>query len=129
MELKKILLVEDDVAFNFLNRKVLKENQVLCQVDEALNGKAALKYLANTDTCPDVILLDINMPVMDGFEFLEEFEKQRKCLNTSNIFILTSSNREEDREQSLKNKLVKGYFDKPLNKLHIEQILSLIGSK
>ena len=123
-QLKKILLVDDDEAFNFLNRIAIKDYDVNCQVDETMDGKAALDYLEKTKQCPDVILLDVNMPVMDGFEFLEHFEKQNKCNNLSKIFILTSSLRDEDRMKSLNNKYVKGYFDKPLTTAHIKKILA-----
>lgn len=123
-QLKKILLVDDDEAFNFLNRIAIKDYDVNCQVDETMDGKAALDYLEKTKQCPDVILLDVNMPVMDGFEFLEHFEKQNKCNNFSKIFILTSSLRDEDRMKSLNNKAVKGYFDKPLTTAHIKKILA-----
>jgi CheY-like chemotaxis protein len=93
-------------------------------MDEVMDGKAALDYLQNNEECPDIILLDINMPVMDGFEFLEQFEKQHKCTDKSKVFILTSSQRDEDRIKSIKNKYVKGYFDKPLNSTHVREILS-----
>jgi len=124
MELKRVLLVDDDEAFNFLNRIVFADSKVDCQVDEVMDGKAALEYLQQSEECPDVILLDINMPVMDGFEFLEHFEKQNKCSGISKVFILTSSQRDEDKTKSLKNKYVKGYFDKPLNSTHIREIIS-----
>ncbi|MDB5282597.1 MAG: response regulator, partial [Bacteroidota bacterium] len=91
MELKKILLVDDSQPFNFLTRLVLTQNGVNCKIDEALNGKTALDYINKSAECPDIILLDINMPVMDGFEFLAEFKKLSKCANTR-IYILTSSN-------------------------------------
>ena len=123
-QLKKILLVDDDEAFNFLNRIVFTDNKVFCQVDEVMDGSSALGYLAATNECPDVILLDINMPVMDGFEFLEQFEKNSPCAAICKVFILTSSQREEDRQRALGNKFVKGYFDKPLNGAHVKQILS-----
>lgn len=129
MELKKILLVDDDEAFNFLNRIVFTDNKVNCQMDEVMDGKAALDYLENNEECPDVILLDINMPVMDGFEFLEQFEKRHKCTDKSKVFILTSSQRDEDRIKSIKNKYVKGYFDKPLNSTHVREILSAFEKK
>ena len=128
MALKKILLVEDDQAFNFLNRQILKMNNVNCQVDEALNGKAALDYLSTGKECPEVILLDLNMPVMDGFEFLEEFERKNKCSHRSSVFILTSSTRDEDRALSLSNNNVKGYFYKPLGPAAIKEILSKMAN-
>jgi CheY-like chemotaxis protein len=125
MPLNKILLVDDDKAVNYLNRLILKDNEINCPVDEALNGQQALDYISGTDDCPDVILLDINMPGIDGFQFLDEFEKGVKCCDRSRIFILTSSIRDEDRVAALSNKLVSGYLDKPLTTEHIRKILSL----
>jgi CheY-like chemotaxis protein len=127
MSLKKVLLVDDDEGFNFLNRIVFTDNNVSCQVDEVADGSAALDYLQQTTECPDVILLDINMPVMDGFEFLEQFEKNSKCSSLTKVFILTSSQREEDKDKSLANKYVKGYFDKPLSDAHVRQIIDSVN--
>lgn len=124
MELKKILLIDDSEPFNFLSRAVLSDNKINCVVDAALNGEEALEYLKNTDSCPDVILLDLNMPVMDGFDFLDEYAKMEKCRDNSKLFVLTSSNRAEDKERAVRNKYVLGYFDKPLSYFHIKEILT-----
>ena len=124
MQLNKILLVDDDKALNYLNRLILKDNRVDCTVDEALDGQQALDYISAADNCPDVILLDINMPGIDGFQFLKEYEKIGKCNQRSRIFMLTSSLRDEDRTTALSNKLVSGYLDKPLTTAHIRKILS-----
>ncbi len=123
----KFLLIDDDEAFNFLNRIILDTKIAGCQVDAALNGEAALKLLATKNECPDVILLDLNMPGMDGFEFLDEFEKRYKCFGYSKIFILTSSAREEDRIHGFAHKSVVGYLGKPLTDAHVEEILAFTG--
>jgi CheY-like chemotaxis protein len=125
MAINKILLVDDDKAHNYLNRIILKDNQVHCAVDEALNGQQALDYIAATDDCPDLILLDINMPGVDGFQFLAEYERVRKCSDQSLIFMLTSSQRDEDKDKALSNRFVSGYFDKPLTTAHIRKMLSV----
>jgi CheY-like chemotaxis protein len=124
MKPEKVLLVDDDSAFNFLNRIIINTAGLTCEIDECLDGTAALKYITNTNKCPDVILLDINMPVMDGFEFLEEFDKNEKCKGITKVFMLTSSNQDEDRVGALKYNCVKGYFDKPLTEEHIREIVS-----
>jgi CheY-like chemotaxis protein len=112
----KILLIDDDKVINFLHRLKLEEVIVDCVVDEVLGGQAALDYLTTHEECPDVILLDLNMPGMDGFEFLEEYEKLGKCVDKSKkfLFIVTSSQRDEDKIKVTANRLVKGYFEKPL---------------
>lgn len=127
MELNKVLLVDDDSAFNFLNRIILNTNGIDCEIDECLDGMSALK-LADSGSCPEVILLDINMPVMDGFEFLDEFDRNSKCRQHTKVFILTSSNQDEDRKKALSYSCVKGYFDKPLSEHHITQIKSLLNA-
>ncbi len=124
MKPEKLLLVDDDSAFNFLNRLLVNASGIGCQVEECLDGTAALKYVLNTEKCPDVILLDINMPVMDGFEFLAEFEKQNKCREVTKVFMLTSSNQDEDRDNAMKYNCVKGYFDKPLTEDHMREIVA-----
>ena len=126
MQSKKLLLVDDDVAFNFLNRILLKTDSIDWEVDECLDGSAALNYVLNSGKCPDIILLDINMPIMDGFEFLEEFAKIDRCGNITKIFMLTSSMQDEDRTAAFKYPCVKGYFDKPLTIEHIKEIISLL---
>ena len=122
------MLVDDDTSFNFLNRIILNTSGVKCEIDECLDGMAALEYAKSAEQCPDVILLDINMPIMDGFEFLEEFEKRYKCRDHTKVFVLTSSNQDEDREKALKFSCVKGYFDKPLSAKHVMEIVSLFNA-
>lgn len=127
MKIKRILLVDDDEGFNFLNQATLQESGLDCQIDVALNGKEALQQLALQKECPDIILLDLNMPLMDGFEFLNKFSDMATCVNSSNIFVLSSSERDEDRRKSLGNKMVKGFFSKPLSEVHIRQIMQMSG--
>jgi len=122
MKSKKILLVDDSQPFNFLSRVTIQKT-IDCNVTEALNGKEALNAIVKGD-CPDIILLDLNMPVMDGFEFLKEFEKKSKCVNHTKIYILTSSTLEEDKVACMAHKSVKGYFDKPLLPEHLNKIVA-----
>jgi CheY-like chemotaxis protein len=124
MKPESLLLVDDDMAFNFLNRLLIESTGLKCDVEECLDGSAALKYVTESGKCPDVILLDINMPVMDGFEFLEEFEKIADCGKRTKVYMLTSSTQDEDRTASLKYTCVKGYFDKPLTIEHVNEIVS-----
>ena len=126
MPIHKILLVDDDRAINFLHRIILKDNNINCAVDEALNGEQALDYIAATDDCPDIILLDINMPGIDGFAFLKEYTERGKCCDKSKVFMLTSSQRDEDRATADKFH-ISGYLDKPLNSSHIEEILTKVS--
>jgi CheY-like chemotaxis protein len=124
MKLRKILLVDDSAPFNFLSRTIIKQQIGDCIVAEALNGQIALDYLKTNEDWPEVILLDINMPVMDGFQFLEAFEKLDRHAQNPKIFMLSSSSREEDHKKSMKYENVSDFFDKPLTASHIQLILS-----
>ncbi len=122
--LQKILLVDDDVAMTYLNKLMLKENAVNCQMDECLNGSEALSYIKNTQTQPDIILMDINMPVMDGLQFLEEFNHRESPEQPPWVFMLSSSDREMEQCKKMCYPFVKGYFQKPLTESHIQQMLA-----
>jgi CheY-like chemotaxis protein len=125
--MKNILLVDDDKVFNFLHRSTIIESKIACNVAEATDGQAALNYIENSSECPDVILLDINMPGLDGFQFLKKFEERGKCCAYTSIFMLTSSVRPEDKAKALANKFVKGYFDKPLAIEHLHEIAAKLN--
>jgi CheY-like chemotaxis protein len=122
--LQKILLVDDDKSFIHLNRAMLKYNDVTCQIDECRNGQEALAYIRGANQLPDVILLDMDMPVMNGLEFLEKFEGYDSRDEQTKVFVLSSST-DQDKVRSKRYNFVKGYFQKPLTDSHIKQILAL----
>ena len=115
----KVLLVEDDETTNFLSKMVLKHVGVQ-HVDEVQNGKAAREYLAKA--CPDFIFLDVNMPVMDGWSFLDEKIDRNYCPKAK-IAMLTSSIRSSDRERARKYKCVVEYLEKPLTQAKVQSIM------
>lgn len=128
---ENVLLIDDDSVSNFLNEMALQEMNFSDQVHISQNGKEALTYL-NTicckgkdgkNLCPDFIFLDINMPVMDGFQFLEEFQKlpisKRKSIP---IVMLTSSNASSDLDRARQYN-IDGYIVKPLCKEKVEKVL------
>ena len=123
--LHKILLVDDDKAMTYLNKLMLKESDINCQMDECLNGSEALNYIKNTQTLPDIILMDINMPVMDGLHFLEAFNHYKNPVPQPYVFMLSSSDRDMEKCKKMDYPFVKGYFQKPLTEEHIQQILAI----
>lgn len=124
MPLRRILLVDDDSAYHFLQKLVLKENNINCPVDSVYDGYEALRYMEDCDGSPDLILLDLNMPNWDGLDFLESCRKCGRLPGYVRIFILSSSNLEEDKQRALAYEFVTGYIEKPLNKDSIKNILS-----
>lgn len=119
---KTILLIDDNRAIRYLTRLSLLEENVNSIVFEATNGHDALMFLISGEICPDVILLDINMPKVDGHEFLLEYKKHQLHLQKASIYILTTSIMDGEYEKILNTGIVKGYFEKPLSKTNIEKI-------
>ncbi|TXK48716.1 response regulator [Pontibacter qinzhouensis] len=128
-----VLLVDDDDTTNYLNKRLITEMQVAKEVMVLKNGKEAIEYLSEAcdgnvvegKRCPDLIFLDIKMPVMDGFTFLEEY--QRRGLDTSNhviIMMLTSSASFYDLERIKNYKRVKKHYSKALTKHDVKEIMS-----
>ena len=89
-------------------------------IDTAENGLLAVHYLEKS--CPNLIILDLNMPVMDGFEFLDYKDKHNLCPNLP-IIVLTSSGRPSDREKAIAHENVVDYLEKPMNYEKIQHML------
>jgi CheY-like chemotaxis protein len=131
-----ILIVDDDYASNYLTEMILQDLQITEDIYLARNGKEALDLIKeycqddhpNAPTpCPQLIFLDINMPVMDGFEFLEEFEKiEHIKKNPIPIFLLTTSTNVRDIEKA-KRYQVSAYIEKPLTEEKIVKIMDAIS--
>lgn len=117
--LLNILLVDDDPVSNFLAKKNL-EKLGFKQVKTVENGQEALDYLDYE--APDLLFLDLNMPVMDGLEFLRQ-TKEKDLLDKIRVIVLTSSIRPEDKAKSLHYENVLDYVEKPLNEEKIENLL------
>jgi CheY-like chemotaxis protein len=126
--LPAILLVDDDPTVNFLNQRLLSRLNVSQEVYVAQNGVEALTLLnlhcqAHFRTCPALVLLDLNMPVMDGFEFLEAYQRlpveQRQG---TSIVVLTSSVLPADQVRAQKL-AVAGFLTKPLTRESLNTVL------
>lgn len=117
--MKNILLVDDDRVNNFLSEKVLEQLGLVHGIRTALNGEEALDlfngyYMEGSNLLPDIILLDLNMPIMDGFGFLTEFEKlDFPDKEKVNVIIVTSSYDPRDIERA-RELGVRHYLAKPL---------------
>jgi len=122
---KNILLVEDDDVDAFILNAMLKRNCLECNIDRVANGKQALKYIfEGNNRKPDLILLDLNMPVMGGKAFLEEIMK--KGLESEfKVAVLTSSGNSVDRQACLGLGAV-DYFEKPMNDELSKKVMNLI---
>jgi CheY-like chemotaxis protein len=128
-KLNCILLVDDDEPTNFLNKMILEDVNCAKNIQVADSGQSALSYLEtathdNDASSPDLIFLDINMPAMNGWEFLERYtnlEKQHKANVV--IVMLTTSLNPDDRAKASKIPDVSGFETKPLTLEKLQGIL------
>ncbi|SET43123.1 response regulator [Hymenobacter actinosclerus] len=127
--LPAILLVDDDPTTNFLSTRLLNRLGVSEEIVVALNGAEALGQLqqrcpATADAaCPALVLLDVNMPVMDGFEFLEAYQQlPAETRQHTVIVMLTTSMLATDRQRA-EQLPVAGFLTKPLTREKLAAIL------
>lgn len=127
--LDKVLIIDDDIITNYLSLRLINKLKIANEVKVAKNGLEALAELtsySNTSSiiAPELIILDNYMPVMDGFEFIQEF-RQLEILNKEEVvvIVLTAFATDEDRG-IFKNYGVNEIFLKPLNEKAFVQMLS-----
>lgn len=126
-KIAQVLLIDDDTVNNFLNLRVIDKLGLAEKINICVNGEDAIHFLERQciqegKRCPEVILLDLNMPVMNGFEFLEIYKKLKFKKEHVEIVILTSS--EDDRDfRKVESLGVHHYLNKPLVK---EKFLGLV---
>lgn len=116
---QRILLVDDDPIFLTLAELAIKREQREVEIFKAGNGEEAINFLSAEKV--DLIYLDLNMPVMNGWEFLEAMAARER--NGVKIFVLTSSIDPSDRRKAEENPLVSSMLEKPLDKEKIKQSL------
>src|ERR1044072_8684950 len=110
LPINKVLLVDDDAAANYLSKELLESLHAAKEVETAENCLRALELLKQAD-CPDVVFLDIKMPGLDGFDFLEKL-KTLALSKKVKVIMLTSSVRPEDKLRAFTYKSVIDYFEK-----------------
>ena len=116
-----ILIIEDDDAFHFLCEMAFKRSGRNIKLLKALDGVQAFEVLESAETMPDLILVDINMPRMNGLEFLAEYAK-RGGGKIPVVAMLTSSDQARDRQQAMGYEFVRDYLVKPLTAEHIDRL-------
>ena len=121
------MLIDDNDTDNFISKRIIEITEFAERVEVKNSGQHALEYLSthanDADQLPSLIFLDINMPVMDGFMFLYEFENlpataREKC----RVIILSSSDNKRDIDKIINNKSVIQYITKPLTQNVLEEI-------
>ncbi len=118
--MSKVFIIDDDPIHQRIAQIMIAKHELFDGYTSYTEAELALEFLKsnakNADNLPDVILLDLNMPVMDGWDFLEAFEKfQADLSKNARVFIVTSSVDEKDKLRSQTFSFVKGFISKPLS--------------
>ena len=124
---RKIILVDDDAIYRLIVARLLGLVDTTIQIDQFENGQLALDYLQNEINLNETytILLDINMPVLDGWRFLNKIEERSSNdFPDHNIYIVSSSTDQSDIHKANQYKFIKGFLHKPLSMENINSIIS-----
>ncbi len=125
-----ISLIDDDPLYQFFIKKQLENSGIPNRLLQFHDGQEALEYFtsnqAYAENLPDLILLDINMPYIDGWQFLDEIEKLELAKNNMKIYVVSSSNSSSDQQKATTYNYLSGYLRKPLT---TERFLNIITTQ
>jgi CheY-like chemotaxis protein len=128
MKTRNLYVVDDDKIYHFLLKNLLKQNNINVNSTFFANGYDAIQFLTENnedqEILPDIILLDVNMPIMNGWQFLEDYTKLKGTLSKDPvIYMISSSNNEVDINKAGEfTGIVKEYFLKPICKEDLDKI-------
>jgi CheY-like chemotaxis protein len=122
-----VMLIDDNEIDNLINQKIIESSGICNHIFTHTGGRSAIEFLKNAEKIadstgkkelmPEIIFLDIDMPLMDGFQFLDEFENLSQNIREHcKIVMLTSSINSKDVRRSKRYANVKEYINKPLTK-------------
>jgi CheY-like chemotaxis protein len=126
-----ILVIDDGEIDNYIFETVVKKMFTNSKFDTCMDGQSAINKLisiknTNPQLLPDFIFLDLTMPTMNGWQFLDEFSRLNiDPLKKSKIYVLSSSISNLDRNRSLSNPLVVDFVSKPINRHKIQAIFEV----
>jgi CheY-like chemotaxis protein len=123
---KDILVVDDDSIANFLIERIVTSTGFVRNIQKALNGKQALEIFENNlrsaAPVPEVVLLDLNMPIMNGFEFIRAFRAMEFSQKQNTLIILVTSSSNPADIATAKQLGIKYYLTKPLSADRLKEI-------
>ena len=125
-------IIDDDQIYQLVMKRAIEQSGMVKDVLQFYDGEEAIKYFKEKqqtpEDLPELILLDINMPYMDGWQFLDEFIKiPFKDSYKRTIYIVSSSSTTEDLNKAKEYEVVSGYHVKPITKDMFDQMMQIIG--
>ncbi len=131
MKKKIIWIIDDDAIYQKIIHKLIERSGVISSHNSFTNGNEAINALKNTlnenDLLPDIILLDINMPVMDGWEFMEEIKTIKSKINKRIIiYMVSSSIAPEDKNKSKNFSDIYSYIPKPVS---VNDLIAIVSNE
>jgi CheY-like chemotaxis protein len=125
-----VMLVDDNDTDNFISKRIIEITKFARRIEIKNSGKSALEYLEreknNPENLPNIIFLDINMPIVDGFVFLFEFDMFPEAVkNKCRVVILSSSDNKRDIEKIVDNDYVVKFITKPMSAQALTEIKEL----
>jgi response regulator RpfG family c-di-GMP phosphodiesterase len=125
-----VWIIDDDLVSQFATEYCIRQANSMAIVKSFDKASESLKTfqecIANDKGIPQIILLDLVMPEMDGWKFLSEIEKMVGWEDKVNVYIISAFAKSKDRELAKSHRLVHGYFDKPLSKISADKIFSSV---
>ncbi|MDQ8004569.1 MAG: response regulator [Pedobacter sp.] len=125
-----LLVIDDDDINIFIISKIVEKTGYDVEIVAKHNGQLAIDYIkeltANNEALPHLVLIDINMPILNGWEFIEAFEALKLDID-NDMYMLSSSVYENDIEKAKSYKSVKGFISKPLSIDRLKELLAAIN--
>lgn len=130
-KVRKVCVIDDDDIYQFLLKKELKSTQIVDKIVVFSDGAKALEFMTSVkdtpDQLPDIIFLDVNMPVMNGWEFLDEFILLRPRLSKEIVILIVSSSFDKrDIERAKEYAEVSDYIIKPVTRSNLVNVLKTL---
>lgn len=129
-----VALIDDNEIDNFIGKKIIESTMLVNKIKVFSGGQKAIDFLVlhanQPDLLPEIILLDLNMPGMDGFEFLAEYIRLKPRIGKKiNIYVLSSSLSHSDYDRIKSNDSVSDFIVKPITKEKFEKIVEALVEK
>ena len=115
-KLNSVMLIDDNDDDNFFHAHVIRKTSIAENILITTSAFEALEHLSIFEQAPQLIFLDINMPKMNGFDFLEAYKKMKPANKSIVIVMLTTSLNPIDREKAVQNEMITDFRTKPLTR-------------